>query len=113
MPERHPYETRYGNALAQKEGRPNSSGVTRRGWLAEQGFGRRTVSTGPVTMSNGARDFLLKQLDSRVQFIMRIGVKQLRSQLAGQIPFRARALVHVHFVRYCALQCLAVNALRG
>lgn len=96
MPQRHLYIVRYGNALRQKEGRPYSSSTTRRWGLAKQCFGSGAVRARLVAMGNGAHDFQFEQANAFVQLVMRIGVERFGCQLAGQIPFRARALIYVH-----------------
>lgn len=54
-----------------------------------------------VAMRNDPGDLGLKQGDTRIEFVVRITVERFRGQLAGQIAFRARALIKFHHRALC------------
>lgn len=55
----------------------------------------------PVAMRNDPGDLGFKQGDARIEFVVRITVERLQRQLAGQIAFRARALIKFHRHALC------------
>lgn len=64
-----------------------------------------------VAMRFHAGNLGLKQRYPIIKFAMRIGVKRLRTQLAGQIACAARALFKFHRRALCGRLDLAVNRL--
>ena len=68
---------------------------------------------GLVAVRGYADDFGFEQSDPFAKLVVRIAVKRLPGQLAGQIRCAARALIEFHQHALCDRFSLAVNRLHG
>ncbi len=66
-----------------------------------------------IAMGNDAGNLRLEQANAFAKIVDRQMVERFACQLAGQIPFWARAIVDIHFGRQCGAFVLAVNRACG